>query len=147
MTPEAHHTAHRGSRACCTGQRAVTTAPKPHSRTWTGSHTGAGVVHYASGVRQLLGKTSVDAPDALYTNVLVELVSDDDITMTATVSNRQGVVLTIIHGDAWRYEQNAWLIDTSGGQVVVTVMGGCGCGGSSVTAKSMEGDMMAGYLP
>lgn len=93
----------------------------------------------------MLSKVSADTPDYLYTNVIVELVSDDDVTMTATVSNRQGIALVVLRG-TWRYEGAAWIIDLdTGGQAVLTVVGGCGCGGSSVEPKpSGTVDLMAG---
>jgi hypothetical protein len=108
-------------------------------------HRPAGVVDYPDVMRQMLSKVSADTPDFLYTNVTVELVSDDDVTMTATVSNRQGIVLVVLRG-TWLFEAGAWIIDLdTGGQAVLTVMGGCGCGGSSVEAKpSGTVDLMAG---
>lgn len=99
-------------------------------------------------MRTSLNKATVDTPDTLYTNVVVYLESDDDVTMTATVSNRQGVILVVLVG-TWRYESGAWVIDLpSGGVATIMKQAGCGCGGSGVEAKPAQGNMMAGvYEP
>ena len=94
-----------------------------------------------------MSKAAVDTPTTLYSNVTVELVSDDDVEMTVTIRNRQGVVLRVLRGDSWRREGAAWIVDLEDGAATITVMGGCGCGGSSVEDKTQGGDMLAGILP
>lgn len=96
----------------------------------------------------MVGKAYVDTPTRLYSNVNVELVSDDDVTVTVTVANRQGVVLEVVHGTSWTRTGDEWLIDTVDGQVRVGAVGGCGCGASTVDSKlPADAAPGAGYLP
>lgn len=96
----------------------------------------------------MIGKAQVDTPGFLYTNVVAELVSDDDVEMDVTIHNRQGVVLEVVHGTAWRYESGAWIVTTGPDDVaVITAQPGCGCGGSSVTPKFDGVAAGNGFLP
>ncbi len=96
----------------------------------------------------MIGKAVVDTPATLYTNVNVELISDDDVTMDLTVRNRQGVLLEVVHGDTWLFNGDAWEVTTSAGLVTVSIQGGCGCGGSGVEAKvPATAAPGQGYLP
>jgi hypothetical protein len=67
--------------------------------------------------------------------------------MTATVSSKQGVVREVLVGP-WRREGDAWIVDTEAGPASITVMGGCGCGGSSSVEKMAAGAAPGqGFLP
>jgi hypothetical protein len=99
-------------------------------------------------MRQILSKGVVDSPGFLHSNVTVEVISDDDVNMEATVRSKQGVILEILNGP-WTREGDAFVIQTDAGQAVISVqVGGCGCGGSLSTPKAMDGAAPGqGYLP
>jgi len=96
----------------------------------------------------MIGKAVVDTPAFLYMNVTVELVSDDDVNMTVTVRNRQGVLLETLTGEWTGREGDAWIVSLPDGVVAVSLQGGCGCGGSSVEPKiAADAAPGQGYLP
>lgn len=76
----------------------------------------------------------------LYENCVVELISDDDVTMTAVVNNRQGITLEVIEGPfEARTASAGYVIHTANvGDVFVVPLEGCGCGGTSVTQLNPE---------
>lgn len=80
----------------------------------------------------------VTTPTKIYANVFVELTSSDDETMTATIRNRVGIDLEILTGPYVHFVDGlgGWTIQTPEGEAIVRVQQGCGCGGSSVMARS-----------
>lgn len=87
----------------------------------------------------ILGKALVSTPSTIYSNSYVELDSEDDVTLTASVRNRQGIVLETISGSFEMLNPTGgWLLHTDAGDVSVEIQDGCGCGGTSVTLRVVE---------
>jgi hypothetical protein len=90
-------------------------------------------------MRTTLAKARVASPAWLFENAVVEVLADDDVTMTANVKDRRGVVLAVFSGPfEARAASAGYVIHTADGDVYVTPQSGCGCGGTSQTPLTPE---------
>lgn len=86
-------------------------------------------------MRTYLQKALVETPTLEYGNAAVQLTSDDDVTMTVEVNNRQGLTLALFTGP-WEKRGEGWAVADPAGEVLVIPQQGCGCGGTSVNARA-----------
>lgn len=79
----------------------------------------------------------VTTPTKVYANAFVEVSSVDDVVMTASVRNRIGIDLEILTGPFEHFAEGlgGWRIQTPGGEAIVRVQQGCGCGGTSAVDR------------
>lgn len=86
-------------------------------------------------MRLTLTKADIETPTDFIQNALVDLASDDDETMIATVNDRRGVTLAVFTGPFDHPADRQWSIETAEGLVMIFKRDGCGCGGTSTTAR------------
>lgn len=86
-------------------------------------------------MHQYVSVAEVTTPTKVYGNAFVEISSVDDVEMQAIVRNRVGIDLEILTGPFEHFADGlgGWRITTPGGEAIVRVQQGCGCGGTSVT--------------
>jgi hypothetical protein len=78
-----------------------------------------------------IGVAHVDTPTHVYDKALARLVSADDVTGEVTIQDRRGQELARFSGPVQSQGAGVWTV----GDVTISPLGGCGCGGTGITEK------------